>query len=180
MLPPRSGSARSLEHPQLLGDRLFALVFQDFQQKREFGHLHRLRVDVHTEDVVEQYSLLLRRRHQPPVAARPLVEDILACFSTPSSSYQSSVPIEEPPVGPDEERPGAARGVEDSKLRLPAWASLPSKQLPDGVLDDVVHDVGGRVVDPARLLYLGLVLDLGLMAGREADDLAQKLLVDLA
>ena len=47
-------------------------------------------------------------------------------------------------------------------------------------LDDVVHDVGGRVVDAAGLLDLGLFLDLGAVAGGEADDLAEELLVHLA
>ena len=57
---------------------------------------------------------------------------------------------------------------------------LPSHKLPDGVLDDVVDDVGGRVVDAAGFADLGLFLDLGLVAGREPDDLAEELLVDLA
>ena len=65
-------------------------------------------------------------------------------------------------------RPAACLGV------------LPSSRLAHRVLDDVVDDVGRRVVDAARLLDLGLVLDHGVVPGREADHLAQKLLVDLA
>ena len=57
---------------------------------------------------------------------------------------------------------------------------LPSSSLPTVCLDDVVHDVGGRVVDAAGLLDLGLFLDHGAVAFGEADDLAEELLVDLA
>ena len=54
-----------------------------------------------------------------------------------------------------------------------AWASCPSSSS-DRLLDDVIHDVGGRVVDAARLLDLRFLLDLGLVAGGEADDLAEE------
>ena len=57
---------------------------------------------------------------------------------------------------------------------------LPSSSLPTVLLDDVVDDVGGRVVDAAGLLDLRLVLDHGAVAGGQADDLAEELLVDLA
>ncbi len=56
----------------------------------------------------------------------------------------------------------------------------PFEELADGLLDDVVHDVGGGVVDAAGLLDFGLFLDLGVVAGGQADDLAEELLVDLA
>ncbi len=46
------------------------------------------------------------------------------------------------------------------------------------MLDDVVYDVGGRVVDAAGLLDLGLLLDLGAVAGGQPDDLTEELLVD--
>ena len=48
----------------------------------------------------------------------------------------------------------------------------------DGLLDDVIDDVGRRVVDAAGLADLGLFLDLGLVAGRQPDHLAQEPLVD--
>ena len=68
-----------------------------------------------------------------------------------------------------------------SRMRSSAacFGVLPSSSLPTVFFDDVVDDVGRRVVDAAGLLDLGLVLDLGLMAGREADHLAEELLVDL-
>ena len=65
-------------------------------------------------------------------------------------------------------------------LARPAFGDFAFEQLADGVLDDVIDDVGGRVVDAAGLADLGLFLDLGLVAGGQADHLAQELLVDLA
>ena len=47
------------------------------------------------------------------------------------------------------------------------------------MLDDVVHDVLGRVVHPAGLADLRLLLDLGPVGLRQPDHLAQELLVDL-
>ena len=55
----------------------------------------------------------------------------------------------------------------------------PSK-LADRVLDDVIDDVGGRVIDAAGLADLRLFLHHGAVARRQADDLAEELLVDLA
>ena len=54
------------------------------------------------------------------------------------------------------------------------------EQLTDGVFDDVVHDTGGRVVDPAGLLHLRFLFHDGPVAFGQADDLAQELLVHLA
>ena len=48
------------------------------------------------------------------------------------------------------------------------------------MLDNVIHDVGGRVIDAACLFDLRLFLDFGPGTGRQADDLAQELLVHLA
>ena len=50
----------------------------------------------------------------------------------------------------------------------------------DGVLDDVIDDVGWRVIDAAGLADLGLFLHFGLMARRQANDFAEKLLVNVA
>lgn len=49
----------------------------------------------------------------------------------------------------------------------------------EGVVDDVVNDVAGGVVDAAGFADFGLFFDLGDAFGREEDDLAQELLVDL-
>jgi len=53
-------------------------------------------------------------------------------------------------------------------------------QLAHRLLDDVVHDVGGRVINPARLLDLGLLLDFGPVARRQPNYLPQELFVHLA
>ena len=90
-----------------------------------------------------------------------------------------AMPVEQVLVGADEERAGAAGRVEDAQLGG-LLGRLALEQLADRVLDDVVDDVGRRVVDAAGLLDLGLVLDHGAVAGREADHLAEELLVDLA
>ena len=66
-------------------------------------------------------------------------------------------------------------------LPLPpaSCAGLSALNLPaDGLLDDVIDDVGRRVVDAAGLADLGLLLNLGLVAGRQPDHLAQEPLVD--
>ena len=48
------------------------------------------------------------------------------------------------------------------------------------MLDDVLDDVGRRVVNAAGLLDLGFLLDLRVVALGEPDDLAEKLFVDAA
>ena len=54
------------------------------------------------------------------------------------------------------------------------------KKFANGVLDDVIHDVGRRVVNTAGLFDFRLFLDDGTMALGEADDFAEELLIDLA
>ena len=57
---------------------------------------------------------------------------------------------------------------------------LPFNQLADRVLDNVINDVRERVIDTPRFLDFRLVLDLRLMASRQPNDLAEKLLVHLS
>src|SRR5215210_5635754 len=93
-----------------------------------------------------------------------------------------AVPVEEVLVSPDQERPGAARGVHYLQPARPAARTglLTLQELPDGVLDDVVNDVGRGVVDASRLANLRLLLDLGpVAAGGKTDHLPEELLVDL-
>ena len=54
-----------------------------------------------------------------------------------------------------------------------------AQQSSNRVLDDVVDDIPGGVVDPAGFAHIGLFFYLGLPPGRQADDTAQELLVDL-
>ncbi len=94
------------------------------------------------------------------------------------------MPVQEVPVGPDQERPGAARRVHYLQPARPAARSgtLAFEELADRLLDDVVHDVGRGVVDAAGLADLRLLLDDGVVAAGavfETDHLPQKLLVDL-
>ena len=90
----------------------------------------------------------------------------------------SQVPVEQVLIGADEEGARAAGGVEDAQVSG-LLGDLAFEQTAHRVLDDVVDDVGRRVVDTAGLLDLGLVLDHGAVPGRETDYLAEELLVDL-
>ena len=88
-------------------------------------------------------------------------------------------------VRAQQERPAAAGHVQDAeRLACPSAGQLGGAfalDLPaDGLLDDVIDDVGRRVVDAAGLADFGLFLDLGLVAGRQPDDLAQEPLIDRA
>jgi len=58
------------------------------------------------------------------------------------------------------------------------WASS-LDQLPYCILNDVVHNVGGSIIDPTGFLHLRLFFDLCLMSCCESDNLPQKLLVHL-
>ena len=54
------------------------------------------------------------------------------------------------------------------------------QQFAHRVFHDVVDDVGRRVVDAAGLADFRLLLDLGVPGRRQADHLAQELLIDLS
>jgi len=171
-------------------------VLQDLEEEAELGHLHRLAVDVHAVDVVEKDAFLLPRG-EIPLPSSPLVDRHLGllpgdqlpqgglgddAFEALLGEEMLHIPIpvvvEEIGVGPDQERAGAAGRVEDLEL-LDLFRRLLLAELADGVLDDVVHDVGRRVIDAAGLADLRLLFDLGVMAGGEADHLSQELLVDV-
>jgi hypothetical protein len=57
------------------------------------------------------------------------------------------------------------------------WTSV-FDLLSDSLLDDVLDDVGRRVVDAASFSNLGLFFDFGLVSGGEANDLAQEPLIN--
>jgi len=90
----------------------------------------------------------------------------------------AQVPVEEILEGAEEKRAGAARGIEDAQP-LDLLRGLAIDQRADGLADDIIDDVSGRVVDAAGFADLGLFLDDGAVALGQADDLAQKLLIDL-
>ena len=54
------------------------------------------------------------------------------------------------------------------------------EQFADGVLDDVVDDVGGGVIDAAGFFDFGFVFDFGAVGFGEGDDFAEELFIDLA
>ena len=93
--------------------------------------------------------------------------------------------VEEELIGAEEEGTAAAGHVQDAERGLGFAAgeiggAFAFDLLADGVEDDVVHDVGGGVINAAGLAHFGLFLDLGLVPGGQADDLAQEALVDRA
>ncbi len=89
-----------------------------------------------------------------------------------------AVPIEQMLICADEERTGTARRIDNAKFgRL--FRRFVFQQFADGVLNDVIDDVGRRVIDAARFLDLRLVVDSCLMSFGEADDFAEELFVDL-
>ena len=52
-------------------------------------------------------------------------------------------------------------------------------QFADCFSDDVIHNIAGRVIDPAGFAHFGLFFNLRLSARGQADDLAEKLLIYL-
>ena len=52
------GQHALMEQLHLAVQRLAGFAFQHFEQQREFGHFHRLRVDVHAIDMIEQDAFL--------------------------------------------------------------------------------------------------------------------------
>ena len=79
----------------------------------------------------------------------------------------------------DQERPRAACRVEDGDAcRL--LAALAFQQFADGVLHDVLHDVGRGVEHAAGFFHFRFVFDYGAVACGQADDFAEKLFVNAA
>ena len=70
----------------------------------------------------------------------------------------AQVPIEQVLIGAGEEGAAAAGGVEDAQFRR-FLRRPPFQQRADGVLDDVVDDVAGRVIDAAGFADFGFFFD---------------------
>ena len=74
------------------------------------------------------------------------------------------MPVEQVLIGADEEGAAAAGGVEDAQFGG-LGGRLAFEQGADGVLDDVVDDVGRRVIDAAGFAHFGFFFDAHGAAG---------------
>ena len=89
------------------------------------------------------------------------------------------MPIEEILVGPEEKGAGPTRRIENLDLGSPSYI-LALQEFADGLVDDVVDHVRGSIVDAPCFFDLRLLLDPGLMARRQTNDLSKKLFVNLS
>jgi len=96
------------------------------EEQGELGHFHRLGVNVHAVDVVQEDAFALGDGEFPAVAG--LHERGFAAFGPFSrvvGGVELQMPVEEELVGADEKGPGAASGVEDAEFfRLLRWFGL--------------------------------------------------------
>ena len=91
--------------------------------------------------------------------------------------------VEQELIGAEEEGAAAARHVEHAEgVRGSSASEIGGASafnlFADGVMDDVVHDVGGGVVHAAGLAHFGFLLDFGLMSGGQADDFAEEAFIN--
>ena len=157
--------------------------FQDFQQQRQLGHFDGLRVDVHTVDVVQQDAFSFDGG-QPPLALLGLVNAVLVP-ARGIGHEPVAIPIQQVLVGDDQKRAAATGRIQDPQ-RPATLGGLPRRgpgrglegglafqQFAHGVLDDVFHDIGRRVIDSSRLFHFRLIFHHRPMARCQANDLAQ-------
>jgi len=173
-----------LKQEHLLADALLVLAFQHLEQQGQLGYLHRLMIDVHPVNVVQQNPLALAGG-QPPFAFRGLVDAGGFAFGPVFRAILNvliPVPVQQKLIRADQKRARTAGRVQYFQMADPAPGAglFAFHQFAHGVLNNIVHDVARRVVNPARLADLGFFLDFRLMPAGEADDLAQKFFIDLA
>ena len=99
---------------QVPGQRVLRFAFEHLQKERELSDFDRLRVDVHAVDVVEEDALVLGGA-EAPEAAGALV-DFPGVLRGAVGDVPVAVPVEQVLVGAEQERAGAAGGVEDAQL----------------------------------------------------------------
>ena len=138
---PQVGQGALLEQAELRAERLLALALQHLEQQRELGHLHRLRVDVHAVDVVEQDALALGGG-QPPLAATAWLQrrggglgPFLGAVSRRSRRGTSPAGTGTRRAGRSRSRrPGRGRAAARPRPapRSPGWLSLPAACPPCG------------------------------------------------
>ena len=156
---------------------LGGFTLEHFQVERELSHFHRLRIEVHAVDGVAQDLALepggQKQRVGFGVPPAPVLFALVGVIGQPLFPVFAHA-LEHP----EQKAPGAARRVEEAELEC-LHGLFPGEQFAHGLLDDVFHDVARRVINPARLAHLRLVLDHRAAAVR-ADDLAEKPFVDRA
>ena|SRR5947208_12359332 len=121
-------------------------------------------------------SLLFLNRQPPLTVAGILVDGFPELFRFVFDVPAQRV-VEKALVSTQQERPASAGHVQDAERRLVFSPSQlgrtpPFNLLADGVLDDVFNDVSWSVVDAPALAYFRLVLNLGLVSGRQPNHLA--------
>ncbi len=123
--------------PELAG-----LPFSTFQQQAQLGHLHRLCVDIHAEDVVQQGCASLRgwmetasRRPSPGESAASAASAIWAGSWSSTTPHASSAGTG---TRPARERPRPAGRVHDLQFGR-FFGRFPLQQLPHRMFHDVVH-----------------------------------------
>src|ERR1035438_8742259 len=119
---------------------LLGLAFKDFEEERELGCLDGLAVDVHAEDVVQENAFAFGDG-ELPVSGADLDEHRLGAFGPLGRvvlSVEVAVPVEQVLVSAEQKGAGTASGIKNSEFgRL--LGGFAFEQLPDRVLDDVVH-----------------------------------------
>ena len=89
------------------------------------------------------------------------------------------MPVQELLIGSDQKRARTTGGIENPQLRR-RRGGLAFQKLSNGVIDDVLDDVRGGVIDPSGLPDFRFVIDIDPAAGRDGDNLSEELLIDMA
>ncbi len=105
---------------------LRGFTFQHLQEERQLGYLDGLRVNVHAVEVVQEDAFAFGGG-QPPAAALRLVQDgVLARrpLLRDVGYVPVAVPVKQALIRSQQERSGAAGGVEDADFRNVLWGDI--------------------------------------------------------
>jgi len=157
-----------------------AFLFQHLQQQAQLGHFHRLGIDIHPIDIIDQDALFLGGGQFPAPTFRRDQGRLLAFgpFFRVMRQVPGFMPIQQILEGTQQEGSGSTSRVDDLE-RADRIRRLAFHQFPDRVGDDVIDNISGCVIHPAGFAHLGFFFNFHLVAGRQADDLTQELLIDL-
>ncbi len=89
------------------------------------------------------------------------------------------MPFEQAFVCAQEKRTATTRGIENSQFGC-LLSRFAFQQFFHCVLDNIINNVRGRVINAASFLDFRLVLDFCVVTSGEANHLAEELLIDLA